>query len=663
MSEDGAAPINEAALLGRPVKDQDMRVSDTGVSGKSGGLTSAMWRTLVSGANRRMRGFLLAVLVPAAINFSPSPIVRDVVAEPAVTLQLGTSQAEIGDRIPLRIVVEGKNDFSEPILPPVSGLEIVFQGRAQSVQIVNMQVNSSKIFNYIIIPQQVGDYTLGPAHVEYAGASVTSNSASLKVAASNGTRPASKKERGVLIEASVDNDKPYLGQQVTLLFRFARTAGARIRNAGYELPDLSSFWSEGVESRREYAQNINGLDYLVTEIAIPLFPVKEGELTIGPVVLRYDEVVASRSEPQSSSFQDPFGRSVFDDDFFKMFRSENIVKRTAQTGPITVHVRPIPSQDRPEEYGGGVGKFSMMARLSSDQVKVGESITLTLSLSGEGNIRDLADPKVEMKDVKIYSDNPAVTVKNYHEKIVGEKVYKFALVPQQAGRLQIPEIAIPYYNPESERFEFASSTMLEVEVLPAEKETLVLKKADGSGKSPAASALDDLLPIHERIGQMQSSQLGVWLRRIRPLAYPLPILVYAFCFVYARRRERLRTDVAYRRLKFASRTAEAYLADAEDSFNRKDFKTVFSKTAKAVSEYIAAKLNIASAGLTPVEIEELLTARGAQPEVVSELREFLDFCDYGRFTSSRKSSNAARDCMARARRLLERLEDEEGIGR
>jgi len=378
--------------------------------------------------------------------------------------------------------------------------------------------------------------------------------------------------------------------------------------------------------------------------------------------MRYDELAVSKSRPQSPFFRDPFGRSVSDDDFFKMFRAENIVKRSARTAPITLRVQPLPLKEKPEEFKGGVGKFSLSARLSNNQVRVGESVTLTLDLSGEGNIRDLSDPKLEMDTFKIYSDNPAITVKNYHDKVVGEKVYKLALVPQEPGQIEIPHLGVPYFNPESERYEVASSNPIDLTVLSAEKETLVLKKADDRDKA-ASSGNADILPIHERIGKMKTDNMKVWLRYIRPLAYPLPLLIYAFCYVAAKRRERLKNDIAYRRFKFASKTAEEYLNGAEEALRKKDWNTVFSKSSKAVTEYLAAKLNVSSSGLTPADMKDILICQSVSRELVNEVTEFLEFCDYGRFTSSKKSPAAAGDCIMRTRRLLERLDEEGAISK
>jgi hypothetical protein len=610
----------------------------------------------------RRRAAVIAIII-AMVMFTPAAF-SDPAADLNVKLELGASQVELGGHVPLRIVVEGGGEASEPILADVSGLDVIFQGRAQSVQIINMSVTTSKVFTYVVIPQQAGVFTIGPARVESKGGTVQSNSVTLKVSETKPSQQGSPPVSGgknFIIEAGVDDNKPYVGQQVTLSLRFARSADARIRNAGYDLPDLPDFWTEGIETRREYSKNIGGSNYLVTEIAIPLFPINEGEVKIDPIQVKYEELVVDEHQPQTSFFNDPFGRNPLDDDFFKLFRSESIVKRSASTAPISLHVKPLPTQEKPAGFKGGVGKFSLTARLSNEEIKAGESATLTLTLSGEGNIRDLADPTLQMDSMKIYSDTPTINVKNYHDKVVGEKVYKLALVPQEAGRIDIPEVMVPYFNPESQRYEMASSGPLKLNVVPAEKETLVLKKNIGVEKGSAAGAKENILPIHERIGEIRNSSLQTWLRRIRPLAYPLPLLFYAVSFVVAKRRERLKNDMAYRRSKLAARTAELHVAEAEDACNEKNWNEVFSRCSKAITEYLAGKLNVPSGGLTTADIKKTLHSRGIPEKMVTEVTDYLEACDYGRFALPQKSSAIANECINRARQLLDRLEQEEAF--
>jgi hypothetical protein len=626
----------------------------------------SMRNTFENMTENRLTGILLLalVLISCFLGFSSTHASGE--EELTIELALGDSEIALGEQTSLTITVSGQSGLSDPAVPDVDGLELLPRGRTQSVQIINADVRSSKIFRYAVVPKRTGEFRLGPALIKRGGRVHESEAVRLSVVGARQSGATAAKQKTVIVEASVDNDSPYLGQQITMLVRFARVGNVRIGNAGYSLPDLSEFWNEGIENRREYTQTIDDVEYLVTEIAVPLFPIKEGDITVDAITFRYDEVIASeRSRFEAPFFRDPFGRSMFDDDFFKFFRSEQIVKRTVSTRPILLHVRPLPTESRPEGFKGAVGSFNATARLSEHEVKAGESVTLTVALSGQGNIRDLSDPNLTIEGVKIYSDTPSVDVKNYNDSIVGEKVYRLALVPQSAGEINIPSMSIPYFNPQTARYEFAASAPLTLRVLQSEKESLITAEP-GPTDGPTgrrALAKTDILPIHERLGPIENSRLELWLRRLRPVAYPFPIVMYALCFAIVRHRERLRSDVAYRRSRFALKRAEAHLDRARKAVKRGMFAEVFTECARAVTEYLADKFNVPAGGLTPSDIESTLSASGAPEGFVRDIVRFLEECDYRRFASLRRSPEAAREHVRNAARMLERLEKEEVISR
>lgn len=630
-------------------------------------LMSNISRGLRFGLKKRMRIATLLRALPPAAAFALAgvcPAFAD--SEMEIRLALDKPVIELGRQASLTVTVTGASGFVEPDLPEIDGLDIIARGRTQSVQIINMKVKSSKIFGYAVEPRKPGRFTIGPIRIERRGKVHKSNSVELIVLESPEFDRASGSAaapRNVIVEATVDKADPYIGQQVTLIFRFARRVGARIRNAGYQLPELPGFWNEGMESKREYKRNVDGLDYVVTEVAIPLFPIEIGTINIDRIEFYYDESI-SRERSRRRFPTDPFGGRGFDDSFFdSFFQTGRAVRQKSFTAPIEMNVRPLPTKGRPEGFKGGVGSFDIKARLSDDEVKEGESVTLTIVLSGQGNIRDVADPKFEIGSAKTYSDTPAISVKSYSDKVVGEKTYKVAVVPQGADEIIVPKISTPYFNPETGRYEVASSAPLRLKVLPSEEEEFMFVTPELARKARAGAnaARRDILPIHERYGSIESDRSAVVWRKLRPIVYPLPLLAYALCLTFVRRRERLQTDVEYRRRRFAAKTADTHIETAARAIGRKDWDEVFTGCSRAVTEYLADRLNVPAGGMTPADVGAILSEKGMAKDFAAEILRFLEGCDYGRFASPAESRDAAVKCVDGARRILDRLKREEVI--
>ena len=125
----------------------------------------------------------------------------------------------------------------------------------------------------------------------------------------------------------------------------------------------------------------------------------------------------------------------------------------------------------------------------------------------------------------------------------------------------------------------------------------------------------------------------------------------------------MQTDTAYRRFRLASRTADTHIQNAAYALNRRDWDTVFMECSRAVTEYLADKLNVPAAGLTPSDIEAVLSERGAASALLTEIVQFLEGCDHGRFSSTSRSPGVARDYIERGCRIIERLEREGAIER
>ncbi len=635
-------------------------------------------------SKKKLIGDAVVVLLLVAALFVVGTTRAAADPELEIGVTLNRSELVIGEQAQLTVTVNEPSGISEPVMPAVDGIEIVPQGFTQSMQITNMKVKLTKSYIYVVIPHEAGEFTIGPVQIDQEGKTYQSRTLNLSVrkpiqaqttksadsvsleksAQGQATKPSAP--QNVLVEASIDNVNPFVGQQITLLFRFAQRAAARIPRAFYEIPDLSDFSREGMDNKREYKKNIGGVEYGVTEITVPLFPIKEGQVTIGSITFRYDEVVSSQRRRRVSPFsQGPFDEGFFDDDFLGLFDSMRTERKIAQTQPLEIHVRSLPLDGRPKHFGGGVGSFTLNANLSTDEVKVGESVTLTVELGGSGNIRHLADPVIDVENVKTYSDTPVTKVESNQDTIVGKKIYKLGLVPQQPGDIIIPPISVPYFNPKTERYEIAASQPLLLKVNASEKESLVVTKPPEAreGRIRISAVGRDIVPIHERLDSIESSGFEVWWRRLRPIVYPVPLLVYAICFTVVRRRERLRTDPVYRRYRLASRGAQRHMDYAIEAMRQDKVADALSECSRAVTEYLADKLNVAAGGLTPAEIEAALLSLDLSPDLIGEVVGFLEDCDFGRFASSSAEADRIGERIEKARQILGRLEREGAIKR
>jgi hypothetical protein len=577
---------------------------------------------------------LILLITAAAVN----------AAEPSLSISVDRDQATLADSINLTLSVEGAS--GEPQLPSSPAFEITRQGSSSRVQIINGKMSSSVDYSYVLYPKKEGVFIIGPATLDNNGSRVTSNTVSITI---QKAAVSEKRDEDVFVTAEVDNKTPYVNEQIIYTFKFCyrgRVANARMA----ESPSFDGFITEQLGKEREYQSVINGRQYMVTEIRQALFPLKAGPVTISPSVLQCS--VAVKRQRRGGAFNDPF----FDDSFFGFAQTESKMLRT---GPLEVMVRPLPEEGKPRDFTNLVGEFKAAAEISKKKLEVGESATLTLTLTGWGNLKNFPAVRLETPDVfKVYDDKPSFEPQVTDGRIGGKLVIKKALVPLKQGILQVPPVAIAYFNPRSGTYETARTGGQMLEVLPAqEKEKLPVAAAErpARGKQEIKILGKDILPIHTTINLLAPEPLS-------PLSWPAailffaPMMGFAACLAVKQRRERYNTDSGLARGKSAYKIFNKKLLLVK-KLHREDDAAFYRDASKALRDFIGDKLNITGSALTATEIERSLSEMNLPEPSIQELKKIIALLEAGQFASKKHSAEeleAVVDAMKNVVRVIER---------
>jgi hypothetical protein len=78
--------------------------------------------------------------------------------------------------------------------------------------------------------------------------------------------------------------------------------------------------------------------------------------------------------------------------------------------------------------------------------------------------------------------------------------------------------------------------------------------------------------------------------------------------------------------------------------------------ARALTEYVADKFDVAAAGLTHEKIEELLAGRGVGGETRSAFHQCLELCDFARFAPASSTPDEMQRALARAEETIVAVE-------
>ena len=530
------------------------------------------------------------------------------------------TQITLEDSIQLSVTIKGTQNTPPPELPSLPNFRITSGGTSSSTQIVNMERSISITHNYRLTPMNIGQFKIGPARIRANKKVYLTQPINILVKKS--TAPIQTGNRPVFLEATASKKEAYVGEQ--LIYSFKLFYRVEAKNFDLNMPfGASHFQKEELGKAKSYQSVVNGIQYHVQEVSVALFPIKPGKAEIPPATLEFDIY----HRPQNRSNGGPFSQ-FFNDPFFSQgTRAEHKVLRTK---PISIEVLQLPEKGKPEESKNIIGNFNIVSNLGKDDLEVGDTTTLTITVSGNGNLRGVSFPEPDLKKLfKIYPDQPEFNQTVIGNQITGKKVFKFALVPLKPGVVKLPAFTLYYFDPTIKDYRQAQTHPIEVNVRPSSsQETLNLVQSNSLGNIIAKPKIEilaeDILPLHTTLDDFNN--INTKINASTVLEFTFPTIFFLICAFFIQQKKRLTTDMAFYRSQKAYKTASQKLESLTHSKNI-DSKEFASELSEILRGYIGDKLNMKGKAITAAEVEYKLKKLDYQTNQVNITRNLLEKCD------------------------------------
>ncbi len=549
------------------------------------------------------------------------------------------------------IIRSADQNIDAPNMPTLPMFEVYSQGRSSNISIVNGAVSASLTYRYILMPKKSGTYPIDQIAVVHKNKRYVANALELTVLDKGVATPPELEDQAgdgqggskdYFLEATVDNAKPYVGQQITLTLKFF-IAVQSFGSPELTEPALTGFWSEVIGNKPVYFQSINKRRYKLIERQYALFPTQTGELTIGRAMIR--TTIAATNQSQ----RDPF------DIFGNVFGRGTDV--TVRSQPVTVKVRTLPEPGKPKDFSGTVGKFSITATIDKREVEVNQPVTVVFKITGVGNVKSVAEPLMpSLPDFRIYRSSSSENMTKFNDLLGGTKIFEEVFIPGQPGEQEIPAVSYNYFDPESGKYRTISTQPFKIKV----------RKPEGFVASPnvpftpselsIGSESRDIRYIKSDLGDTQAKGEILLLTPAYIIANGLPLAVLAGLVIARKRRERLQADVGYARSRTASKAARKRLSKAQALTKVETLSEFYAELNLVLTAYIADKLNISPYGLTTDRIMHLLEEKQAGEALVNDIIGVIKQCDFARFAPSSLSKNDMDNSLLKVEQIMAGIE-------
>ncbi|MBM77073.1 MAG: hypothetical protein CL846_01190 [Crocinitomicaceae bacterium] len=326
-----------------------------------------------------------------------------------------------------------------------------FTSESHQSTYINGKISSKDEYKstFTLSPKKTGTLSIPPIDVTYNNKKYSTNLINIKVKEgrqnsnvnpniqrnnkpSQQNRTINNRNKNLFAKISASKSKPYLGESLLLSYKIYQSIynSSSIQITDYDLPMISDFWTEIIDppNGKQWSQNredINGVRYLVYTLKKEIvFPQKSEKIKIPAF-----EVTALINK-------NPFS-------FFNSREEKIIIK----SNELTIDVKSLPS-NAPSSFKGQVGKnYKLSVNLSKDEMFVNDALDFDLSISGNGNLKELKLPNIDIpKDIEKYPAETKNKLKITTSGISGSKSLHHLLIPRFHGEYEIPAIEFTYFD-------------------------------------------------------------------------------------------------------------------------------------------------------------------------------------------------------------------------
>jgi len=518
------------------------------------------------------------------------------------------------------------------------------QSTSTSMTIVNGQTTQSSSFSYsyTLRAQKEGTFTIPAAVFVVDGNQVKSNSVQIKVVAAqqSGTPQQQQGTQGtrsqqqvqafdkneVFVRASASKTNPYQGEQVIITHKLyigqSVNGGYRVNNA--TMPTQSGLWSYtlGDPNAENVAKQevLNGKKYAVHEIRrTAVFPQRTGEITVTPMEIDFTANVITQ---QSSG--DPFF-----DRFFGGRQSAQNYNLDLKSNAIQLNVKPLPQHNKPNDFSGLVGSFTMTSSLSRTELKANDATNLTITISGTGNIQHI-DPLdiVFPPDFDVTEPRVMDNINTKGNSITGSRTFEYVIIPRNEGKFTIPQATFTFFDLKTNTYKTLSTN----------EHTLEVEKGSGQLSVSTSSSQKDIKVLGNDIRFIRTSYFN-----LKPMgvaffgslqyyaALLLPILLLFLFIIIWRKQIEARSNVALMRNKRANKVARKNLKTAKKLLEEKNKEQFYTEISRALWGYLSSKYHIPVSQLSMENVATKLTQLNVSTQTIDSFLETLQQCEFARF--------------------------------
>jgi BatD DUF11 like domain len=456
-----------------------------------------LWLMIIHIQKVFIRFFVVLVIFGTSSIFNQS--------EGQATFSVVCPQKTIGknDYLQIQFKVDHASNVESINPPDFKNFSVVSGPNQESgMTSINGKVDQYVSLGYVLKPSGPGNYTIGtatakadgkdfqttPIKIQVTNNTTPSSSSASSSMAANSNNPASlfpafpgfnfdlsplpasrqfddyilrkgenvaeKVKKNLFLKLDVSRTSCYVGEPIVVSFKLYTRLQSQstITDApsfdGFSVNDLQVNNSNSSTIEKYNGRNFN----VYTLRKVELYPLRPGTFTLEPIKADNDV------EFVKASYANSMQNDMFDmmQNFLDVTTPKDALVEqhvSTQSQPVEITVKPLPLENKPVDFKGAVGNFTLQSSLQKNDITTDDGGNLKLVVSGTGNIQLINAPKINWPagidgyDAKITDgiDKNAVPM-------TGTKTFTYPFTVEKPGNFTIPSISFSFFDPSTKSY-------------------------------------------------------------------------------------------------------------------------------------------------------------------------------------------------------------------
>ncbi len=588
-----------------------------------------------------------------------------VMAQVSFTTVANTKDMGKTDYVQIQYIIENAKQI-ENLAPPDFPDFTIVHGPSQStgMSIVNGAMSQSKSISYVLQPKHPGKFTIRGATATVDGHQMHSNPVTLnvrnvtsygnsqppnnfnplpdpgwpaaepqvdmEVVIKPGEHVEDKIRKNFFIKVEVSKKDCYLGEPIVATYKLY----SRLRSDSRVMkhPSLNGFSVYDMvapNDDRSTVEKVNGKNFMVHIIRkAQLIALQSGDIPLDPVEIDNDIYFVKLDPKQASGSGGGLGSlldRLFDQGPEGTPFSQHL---TLDSKPVTVHVKPLPEVQKPADFNGAVGRYSIQASVDSKEIDTGDAAILTVTVKGVGNLPMINAPTVEWPaDMESYDVSSKENINKANSPLGGSKTYSYSFSCTKSGKYILPPVKLSYFDPAANMYKTVQTDPIHIQIHHASRRK----------STPVAAVPTTLIAGGWEknrlwiIGGILIGALGIYfLMQKKRTVKRAPVLV--------------KTEPVMNPAKSIEEPALLIdpLHESKELIGTGDYGKFYASINRAIWKAVSDKLQLPASELNKFYISAALRSKGWDDEEIIQLKNLLNECEMKLYTPEYSSSDVER---------------------